>query len=628
MFSSREGSFQDASGLVDFFLKNSSNWFWEANSDLVFTYSNGKFEQWMNLPADFLLGTSFRDLAEQQDNFHIVFKDIITGLEASPLPINLILNINKQDISGELTLQIDEGPTENGEKRYRGVATWKKVEIPISTLGDPLKTLFSAVENSPNGILITGTDGKIKYANPGFTKISGYSRAEVYGQTPKILQSGITDQLTYVRLWKDLKSGKSWEGTVLNKRKNGDLYWCEETISPVVKDNGDISHYIAIQHDVTDKVQAEWDLRQSEERFKGYSDAASDWYWEMDKNLAFSYFSDSVTLYSGLEIEEMLGDRRENLVRLPQDQKKWEKHHKDLLARKPFKDFDYTYIRPDGSVMIFLISGKPVFSDKGEFNGYRGVGRDITQRKQLEEQLRQSQKMEVVGQLAGGVAHDFNNILAIIQGNAELLIDKLEQSGAEVPHGLNNILFASDRGTALTNQILAFSRKQVLAPTTTNLNALIADIKDMLISSLSRGIDLVIHAEDNLWNSFIDSQQVTNAILNACVNARDAMKGSGKIEISTENVSINDNQYVTCVRPGDYVLLSITDEGEGVSPENLDKVFEPFFTTKAVGKGTGLGLSMLFGFAKQSGGGVSLESEIGVGTTLKLYLPRQIEPSS
>lgn len=342
----------------------------------------------------------------------------------------------------------------------------------------------------------------------------------------------------------------------------------------------------------------------------------------MDKDFKFSFFSESTPQFTGLPIEEMIGQERRDLMTLKEDKVKWARHQKDLAERRPFKEYSYTYFHPDGRKMNFVISGKPVFSKNGELQGYLGVGRDNTKQNLIEEKLRQSQKMDAIGQIASGVAHDFNNFLSIIAGNAELLSEKLESAGVSIGKELTNIAFAADKGSELSQQILSVCRKEDLAPVRININQLIQDIKGMIVSSLSSRVELEINETPNVWCSHVDSQQITSAILNACINARDAMNGKGKIIIETANVSEQSNIDIQNLNPGDYVLLSIQDNGKGIEKENLERVFEPFFTTKPAGEGTGLGLSMLAEFAKQSGGGVSVDSEVDVGTTLNLYLPR------
>ena len=248
---------------------------------------------------------------------------------------------------------------------------------------------------------------------------------------------------------------------------------------------------------------------------------------------------------------------------------------------------------------------------------------DITESVEREEQLRQAQKMEAVGQLTAGVAHDFNNLLLVISGNAELLADEL---GAEHSR-LSALMRAARRGAELTQRLLAFSRKQVLRPETLNANELIADITDLLRRTLGEHIDIETNTAAELWNCEVDSAQLENALINLAINARDAMPSGGKLTMETANAPLDDQDLAAQadINPGQYVMLGVTDTGCGVSPKNLKHVFEPFFTTKPVGSGSGLGLSMVYGFIKQSKGHVSIDSEEGKGTTIKLYLPRSVE---
>jgi len=260
----------------------------------------------------------------------------------------------------------------------------------------------------------------------------------------------------------------------------------------------------------------------------------------------------------------------------------------------------------------------------------RGSVTDISARKRaearqrvLEEQLRQAQKMEALGHLTGGVAHDFNNILTVIQGNAELAKGLLAQEHAAQTH-LDSALIAARKGALLTQRLLAFSRKQALVPTSIDMGALVRGMEDMLVRTLGETISIESVVGAGLWNGEADRAQLENAILNLAINARDAMPDGGRLTIELTNAHL-DSDY--CERhaelhPGQYVLLAISDDGCGMTPEVLAQAFEPFFTTKDVGKGSGLGLSMVYGFAKQSRGHVKLYSEPGQGTTVRLYLPR------
>ncbi len=228
--------------------------------------------------------------------------------------------------------------------------------------------------------------------------------------------------------------------------------------------------------------------------------------------------------------------------------------------------------------------------------------------------------MEAVGQLTGGVAHDFNNLLAVVIGNVELLSDRIGKDDPQV----QAVMRASTRGAELTQRLLAFSRQQPLHPRPVDLEVLVEGMTNLLSRTLGETIEIEVSSSPNLWAALADSGQVENALLNLALNARDAMPGGGTLTIETANAKLNRHDFAgrEDARPGDYVVLAIRDTGHGIPPEVLEHVFEPFFTTKDVGEGTGLGLSMVYGFAQQSGGHITIDSAEGRGTIVKLYLPR------
>lgn len=251
-----------------------------------------------------------------------------------------------------------------------------------------------------------------------------------------------------------------------------------------------------------------------------------------------------------------------------------------------------------------------------------GIVQDITERKQLEAQLRQSQRMEAVGQLTGGVAHDFNNLLGVMIGNTEMLGDKIDDDENLQLH-VDSLKRAIDRASALTSRLLAFSRQQPLSPKTTNIVEQISNFEDMLHGALGETISLDVRASDNLKPALVDPNQLDNALLNVAINSRDAMPDGGSLTIEVSGVTLNKDftRSYKELTPGGYIRISVSDTGVGMSPEVQDKVFEPFFTTKEFGEGSGLGLSMVFGFIKQSNGHITVGSEKGKGTTISLYLP-------
>ncbi|HET6518876.1 MAG TPA: PAS domain-containing protein [Geminicoccaceae bacterium] len=265
----------------------------------------------------------------------------------------------------------------------------------------------------------------------------------------------------------------------------------------------------------------------------------------------------------------------------------------------------------------------PIRGEGGAVTKVIGRMMDVTERKQAEEALYHAQKMEAVGQLTGGVAHDFNNLLTVIGGNLELL-ERQVQDRPEQLHLITNALTAVFRAADLTNQLLAYSRKQRLNPEIVDCNRLVEDLHDLLRRTLDETIEVRTLARAGLWPCEADRGQLQTVLLNLAVNARDAMPDGGTLVIETDNVRVDDGhaEGTPGLRPGAYVAIAVTDTGHGIPPELLDHVFEPFFTTKEVGKGSGLGLSMAYGFAQQSGGLITIYSEPGCGTTLRLYLPR------
>jgi PAS domain S-box-containing protein len=265
----------------------------------------------------------------------------------------------------------------------------------------------------------------------------------------------------------------------------------------------------------------------------------------------------------------------------------------------------------------------PINNGGGTPGRILAIIRDVTDAKLREEQIRQLQRMDAIGRLTGGVAHDFNNLLAIVQGNSELLRDRLE-TGSEEAEMADDVVGAAGRGAELVRRLLAFARMQHLEPEAIDLNARLRDLLGLLQRSLGETITVRAKTGDGLWPAIVDPTQVDDAIVNLAINARDAMPGGGTLTVETENVTLEEDYaaHHVEVTPGDYVMLAVSDTGTGMSTEVIGRAFEPFFTTKREGEGTGLGLSQVFGWVKQSGGHIKIYSELGHGTTIKLYLPR------
>jgi putative addiction module CopG family antidote len=296
------------------------------------------------------------------------------------------------------------------------------------------------------------------------------------------------------------------------------------------------------------------------------------------------------------------------------------------LIRSGDLELEYRIAHPDGSVRWVLSRGHTYFDDAGLPVRRTGVGMDMTKQRLLEQQLRQSQKMEAVGQLTGGLAHDFNNLLAGISGSLEMIEIRLRQGRLnDLWRYIEAARGASRRAAALTHRLLAFSRRQPLDPSPTAINSLIAGMEELIRRTVGPAIEIEVVADAKLWMTLVDANQLENALLNLCINARDAMVEGGRIVIHTANVSLDEKAArERDLAPGQYVALSVADTGVGMTPDVVAHAFDPFFTTKPMGEGTGLGLSMIYGFVRQSGGQVRAYSKPGQGTTMRLYLPRHI----
>jgi len=284
--------------------------------------------------------------------------------------------------------------------------------------------------------------------------------------------------------------------------------------------------------------------------------------------------------------------------------------------------------RKDGRSITVRLSGNVFKNEHGETLGFEMIAEDVSERRALEEQLRQSQKMEAVGRLAGGIAHDFNNLLTVMKGYSELMLDELDTNDP-LRTEVDEIKKAADRAAALTRQLLAFSRQQVLAPKILDLNAVVGNMDKLLRRLLGEDIDLFTVLEPGLARVKADPGQIEQVIMNLAVNARDAMPNGGKLTIETANIDLDEN-YIrdhASVKPGVYVMVAVTDTGTGMTDKVKSRIFEPFFTTKEIGKGTGLGLSTVYGIIKQSGGYIWVYSEVGIGSTFKVYLPAVDAPA-
>ncbi len=372
------------------------------------------------------------------------------------------------------------------------------------------------------------------------------------------------------------------------------------------------------QRDQNRKLQEE--IKASKEAWERTFDAIPDSIMLLDRDRCIVRANAATSELLGKPLSEIVGRRCFNLnaeLGCPPAECPWDR------TAQTGKEEEAELTTPH-TAKILRVSTVPLRNSAGELDGAIHIMRDITERKQLEQVMLQSQKLEAIGRLAGGVAHDFNNILGVIQGHSELMEERIEQSDGFLQRHIREIRKAALRAAGVTRQLLAFSRKQVMQLKPVKLNEVVVDLAKMLRNLIGENIELEIRTSDDLGLVKADPVQIQQVLMNLAINARDAMPSGGRLTITTSNTDLDSNypRLNDPVVPGRYVLVSVCDNGTGMDQETVSHIFEPFFTTKGPEKGTGFGLSIVYGIVKQSGGYIWVYSEHGHGTTFKIYLPR------
>jgi PAS domain S-box-containing protein len=481
---------------------------------------------------------------------------------------------------------------------------------------------FAAIVKSSNDAIVSkDLESRVLSWNRAAEAIFGYSESEMIGRSITVLiPSHLQDEESLIL--GRIRRGESLEHyETVRQRKDGTLIDISLTVSPILDDEGKVVGASKIARDITDRKRIEAALGESESRFRSMADSAPVFIWMADESGACTYFNRYHMEFSGRPVEQELGDGWFGLVH-PEDLEQCRSRYSAGIASKgPFR-MEYRLKRRDGAYRWVLDSASPRLSEQGVFLGFIGCGMDITEHKATEEQLRQSQKMDAVGRLAGGIAHDFNNLLTSINGFTDLAL-AAAPTGSPLMEYLQEVSKSGARAANLTSQLLAYSRKQVLAPKIIDLNAVVADMDRMLNRLIGEELRVITRLYPGLGRVKADPGQMQQILVNLVLNARDAMAGGGDVTIETANVVLGQDFTATHLEgePGPCAMLAVRDTGCGMTPEVQSRLFEPFFTTKAVGKGTGLGLSSVYGIVKQSGGCISVETAPGRGSVFRIFLP-------
>ena len=479
--------------------------------------------------------------------------------------------------------------------------------------------LFSAVvESSKDAIITQALDGTITAWNKAAEDLFGYSAAEAVGQPISIIvppdrRCEVDDILARVGRGEAIDHHE----TVCLYR-DGHIVDVSLSVSPIRSATGEIVGASKIARDITESKRTQSALNREIEERQRIFETSQDLILVSDSVGNLIQVSPSVMAILGYRPDEMIGH---NAIKFIHQEDLQSTRHEMRTARKGqlMRSFETRYVHKDGRTVTLNWMG--AWSQAAQRHFF--IGRDLTEKRAAEAQFRQAQKMESIGQLTGGIAHDFNNILTVITGTIGILGEVVADQ-PELATVTKLIDEAAERGAQLTKQLLAFARKQPLQPREIDVNGLLLEAAKLLRPTLGEQIEISPKLAADVWPALADPNQLSTAILNLALNARDAMPQGGKLMIETLNISL-DHGYVSMnndVAVGDYVMIAVSDTGSGIPAALLDKVFDPFFTTKEVGKGTGLGLSMVFGFVKQSGGHIKIYSEEGHGTTIRIYLPR------
>lgn len=467
---------------------------------------------------------------------------------------------------------------------------------------------------APDGIIITDPEAYYLDANASICRMLGYTHGELVGlnaaEVVSIIDIGqINTAIDEINL--TANHHLEWQC----RRRDGSIF-AADVIATKMPDN----NLLAMIRDVTDRKRSAEALGKSEERYRDLVENAIDMIYTHDLNGNYTSINRAAERITGYTRDEILSMNVAQIV-APEFLEKAQKMGAAKLVGKADTAFEIEILAKDGRRIAIEVTIQ-LIHENGIPVSIQGIARDMTERKHLEDQFRQSQKMEAIGLLAGGIAHDFNNLLTAISGYSELTLSKMSADNP-LRHNIDEIKDAGDRAAALTSQLLAFSRKQVLKPRVHNLNSVITDIEKMLRRIIRESVEFRTILDPDLQNIKADPGQIEQVIMNLSVNARHAMPKGGSLTIKTENVVVDIGQAVQDLNlmPGRYAKMTVVDTGEGMNEDTQKHMFEPFFTTKEAGKGTGLGLSTVYGIVKQSGGGTLVRSKLGHGTTFEIYLP-------
>jgi PAS domain S-box-containing protein len=499
--------------------------------------------------------------------------------------------------------------------------------------GENVQLLVNAVIDY--AIYLLDLDGHVVTWNSGAVRLKGYSAEEIIGQsftrfyTPEDLRVGIPQKALRVARETGRFEAEGWR-----VRKDGSRFWASVVIDAVRDQHGKTIGFAKVTRDVTERQRAHQALIESEARYRRLIEGVTDYaIFQLDPTGRVISWNPGAQRIKGYTRDEIVGQHFSAFYTEEDVKTKLPERALRTAVETGKYDAEGWRLRKDGSKFWASVVIDAIYDEQGRISGFAKITRDITERREAQlllkatqEQLAASQKMEAVGQLSGGIAHDFNNLLMVVIGNLETVQHQAakQPSNPTMLRALANAMRGAQRAASLTSRLLAFSRRQALDPKPMDVNKFLMGAADFIQRSLGETVQVEVVGSPGLWLVEVDANQLEVALLNLAINGRDAMPSGGKLTIESAHVFADENysRYNPEIAPGQYVAICVTDNGVGMPRDVIDRAFEPFYTTKELGHGTGLGLSQVYGFVKQSGGHVKIYSEVGQGTTVKIYLPR------
>ena len=615
------------------------------DKDQVFRFANKAYETWFERPLSAVLGRQVREVMSPA-----MYEARRPYLERALAGESVSYEVDFVRSTGAAATQVVHVPHRDASGRIVGVyvvvSDISERKLAERRIAESEARFRSIANSAPVLIWVTGADGKREFVNQAYLDFLGLTDAEALDfdwrralhpdDLPRILaeEPAIEPSVRIVTV------------EARYRRSDGEWRWLRSESQPRWGATGEHVGFIGVAHDVTEAKKAQQQLTQINERlerrvdertaqlaatealvgtFFEHSSECHAILVEEDGGFRYQEVNPATLRLYGMGRDEIVGRRTVDVLG-PEMGAAVDRHLAQCLREGGSRHYE----RRQGAGVVEAVA-TAVPSREGEARRVIVSARDVTERRRLEDHLRQSQKMEALGQLTGGVAHDFNNLLTLVLGGLDTIDRQLgglpdAPATARIARAKDMALQGVQRAQALTDRLLAFSRQQALAPQAVNANTLVAGICDLLQQTLGEQIALQTNLAEALWNAFVDPNQLENALINLAVNARDAMPHGGKLVIETANRFLDAATIGSLperIEPGEYVMVAVSDTGVGMDEDTRKRAFDPFFTTKEIGKGTGLGLSQVYGFTRQSSGQVQIESALGKGTVVRIFLPRQ-----